>query len=481
MKWFEGSINEAVATSKSRKAIFVVFVGGNDDASVQVSQAIESSEISSRLEQDSFVAVKIESGSENYRFFAQIYQLVPVPSVFFIGETGSPLEIVAGSATASELGAKIDEVLAKSGKIAAGSSLSFIESEKKSAENAAATVTTTEGASLSSTQGDSSTKKEEKAAELSHEEKVRRAQELMELQKKQRVEEEMRKEKEREIERRKREREVQEMRLKQRDLEIKQSLEERLREKAEDAAARERVRQQIAQDKLMRKEREQALQQNSSQQQPEKQVKTPSSSSSEASVARIQFRLPSGSTHMGQFEPLSTLGSLRDYVVMNIELPFQQFSLSTSFPRRDLLPENDNKTLSDLGLVPTSVILILPLRNPNAKAVISSSEDMGFLSRIIWALFTPIIGLYNYVLSYFYGPNRSPDRQQDDAIGSSESATNAGGNGPSMQQPSGLHRRNVGGEETKVVRTQGNIHRLHSSRDDNDENNTWNGNSTQQM
>lgn len=28
MKWFEGSINEAVATSKARKAIFVVFVGG---------------------------------------------------------------------------------------------------------------------------------------------------------------------------------------------------------------------------------------------------------------------------------------------------------------------------------------------------------------------------------------------------------------------------------------------------------------------
>lgn len=28
MKWFEGSINEAVAASKSKKAIFVVFVEG---------------------------------------------------------------------------------------------------------------------------------------------------------------------------------------------------------------------------------------------------------------------------------------------------------------------------------------------------------------------------------------------------------------------------------------------------------------------
>jgi hypothetical protein len=28
MKWFTGSINEAVTTSKSRKAVFVVFVEG---------------------------------------------------------------------------------------------------------------------------------------------------------------------------------------------------------------------------------------------------------------------------------------------------------------------------------------------------------------------------------------------------------------------------------------------------------------------
>ena len=104
-------------------------------------------------------------------------------------------------------------------------------------------------------------------------------------------------------------------------------------------------------------------QKNTSQQQPEKQVIKSSQSSKDVSVARIQFRLPSGSTHMGQFEPLSTLGALRDYVVRNIELPFRQFAMSTSFPRRNLLSEDDNKTLMDLGLVPTSVILILPLTN----------------------------------------------------------------------------------------------------------------------
>lgn len=45
---------------------------GKDELSVQFAETIESAEISSRLEQEHFVAIKIESGTETYRFFAQI-------------------------------------------------------------------------------------------------------------------------------------------------------------------------------------------------------------------------------------------------------------------------------------------------------------------------------------------------------------------------------------------------------------------------
>lgn len=51
------------------------------------------------------------------------------------------------------------------------------------------------------------------------------------------------------------------MRQKQQDLEMKQAYEERMKEKAADAAAREKVLQQIAQDKLERKQKELAIQQ----------------------------------------------------------------------------------------------------------------------------------------------------------------------------------------------------------------------------
>lgn len=110
-------------------------------------------------------------------------------------------------------------------------------------------------------------------------------------------------------------------------------------------------------------------QKQATQQSEKQQIITPQSSNNDSSLTRIQFRLPSGSTHMGQFEPTVTLGTLRDYVSTNIEIPFQQFTLSTSFPRRDLLVEDDNKTLTELGLIPTCVILILPLKNVSIASI----------------------------------------------------------------------------------------------------------------
>lgn len=55
-----------------------------------------------------------------------------MPSLFFIGENGIPLEIVAGNVTATELTWKIESVLTKAGKEIKNVSQNLIESEKKS-------------------------------------------------------------------------------------------------------------------------------------------------------------------------------------------------------------------------------------------------------------------------------------------------------------------------------------------------------------
>ncbi|KYN36330.1 UBX domain-containing protein 4 [Trachymyrmex septentrionalis] len=536
MKWFAGSINEAVATSKSRKAVFVVFVEGKDDTSVQLAQAIDATEVSSRLEGEHFIAIRLESGSEAYRFFAQIYQLVPVPSLFFIGENGTPLEIIAGSATASELAYKIDNVLTKAGKSNKQSSINLIDAEQKATaassssnnnviettsnindNNSNSNADLTSGTTESVTPVDSShnenyvtedtaksatslntgnqdnneasakinveTKQDNQNQELTAEEKIERARQLIELQRKQRLDEEQKKEREREIERRKMGRDVQKMRQMQQELEIKQAHEERMREKAAETAAREKVRQQIAQDKLERKQKELALQQQIQPQNQEQPKYNPTLSN--ATVTRIQFRLPSGNSHTGQFEPSDTLRTLRTYVTENINLPFRQFAMSTSFPRRELTNEENDKTLLELELVPTAVILILPLKNSNVTAVVTSTQDVGFFSRFIWSFFTPVIRIYNYIVGYFSGTNGDANQSGDSNNDSVETTNNPdraiSPNRRNVVQSSGLFRRYLGNQGGTTIRAQGNIHRLHSGGDDNDENNTWNGNSTQQM
>lgn len=473
------------------------------------------------MEQDDFVAIRLESGSETYRFFAQIYQLVPVPSLFFIGENGTPLEIIAGSTTAADLITKIDLVLTKVGKNKNASS-NLIDAEQKSAAASSATSnikvdveeppknesTTKSNVEVPQTKSETesnnvikSNAKEEPSTstkpselpkggetteastkELTQEEKIEKARQLIEIQRKQRAEEEERKQREREIERRKIGRDVQKMRQKQQDLEMKLAYDERMKEKAADAAAREKVLQQIALDKLERKRKELALQQQQVSQQNNPESSEPPTST--ATVSKIQFRLPSGNPYVAQFKPTDTLRDLRNYIVENIELPFRQFAMSTSFPRRELTPEDDGKTLLELELVPTAVILILPLKNSSVAATVTSTQDVGIIPRFVWSTFALFTAVYYYLIGYFTGRRKDTPKQPSTSV-EKDTENNGGGavasNVQNVASSSGLVRRYLGNRESTTIKTEGNIHRLHSGGDDNDENNTWNGNSTQQM
>lgn len=554
MKWFEENVHLAVHKSKSTKAIFVVFVEGKDEASAQFMQALNVTEVSKYFETEDFVAIKLESGSEQYRFFAQIYHLVPVPSLFFIGVNGIPLEIIVGNTTATELTSKIESVLIKSGKKSPNSSSDLIESEKKSSElsntsDASTSEVTTDTEKVTekedvpeksietvtktevedkpeeSTSTDlketdvkktdvketdlkeadvketdvketdvketdapttSNETKEDSDTDLTMQEKLDRARQLIEAQKKQRQEEEEKKQKEKELERRKLGREMQKMKQMQQDWQVKKAQEERRKEKAAENAAREKVRLQIAQDKLERKQKELALQPKQSSPPPAEQPKPRPAWLTDATITRIQFRLPSGNPHMAPFSPSDTLSVLRTYVTENIDLPFRQFVMSTSFPRRNLTDEDDKKTLLELELVPRAVILILPLKNNNTKAnttSVTSAQDVGFFSRFMWSLFAPVIGIYNYVMGYFnrtLNGNTDPNNE-DTANPSNDSNTGEESTFPNLQNIARSTGRNFSNLNGATIRAQGNIHRLHTDGDDNDENNTWNGNSTQQM
>ncbi|EDX09624.1 UBX domain-containing protein 4 [Drosophila simulans] len=117
MNWHKGNIAEAVAESKVKGAVFVVFIEGQDEMTRKLERFVDDSQVRSRLETSDFVAIKVQGNSSAYGQFMSLYKVVPIPSLFFIGKTGTPLGIATGvTASVDELTEKIDKVLILAGK-----------------------------------------------------------------------------------------------------------------------------------------------------------------------------------------------------------------------------------------------------------------------------------------------------------------------------------------------------------------------------
>ncbi|XP_044264456.1 UBX domain-containing protein 4 [Tribolium madens] len=473
MNWFKGEIAQAIVTSKAKQAIFVVYVYGKDETSSQITELIDKEEIVKILGSDSFVAIKIETDSVPYQQFSQIYKQVPTPSIYFIGKQGLPIEIVTEVNGVKSFQEKLNSILQKGGlSTMSAQSQNFISNEQSQqpqtkpanvvCENDVCTIKKDEKPSTSQQAVKEAAKAEEKQ-DLTVEEKVERAKQLVEQKREEKRKEEFEKEREKELERRKMGQNVQQLKRWQDDQELKQVLEEREKEKRESQAARERVLAQIAQDKA-----ERAAKFSPATNQPQSQPHSSQSSPKpvNTNTARLQFRMPDGRTATNDFASSDTLASVHAHIKANLHLPFNNYTLSTTFPRREFTEAENSQTLLQLGLVPTAVILILPVN----RGVVATNAEGGFTG-FLWTLITPILTLLGYLKTFVFGSAPAP-------------STNNDNHNKRAAESSSDHRaqpkvRRAG--ETTVIRRQGNIHRLSNKNDSDDENNTWNGNSTQQM
>lgn len=628
MNWFKGSIAEAVTLSKQRNATFVVYVEGKDEESRKLTAFINEPEIRQKLESQNFVAIKIEGGTEAYMQFARIYQIVPLPSVFFIGKNGTPLEIATGIiASGDELVKKIDNVLKLTGRIggsssAAGSqSAAFIAGEQNPGTSTASSSavaaarkeqtsqdepssisdlksltdskpvgeSTSSKSSLSSlelptssdvpqtsavsppndlyctdttcfrkpdnagtsqdivdppsdntsslaesismdtvpapsetipaaidtpptdTPGTSATPATppptptaEEGVLTAAKEKLEHAKQLIEERKKLKEAEEERQARERELNRRKDGKASQGMQKWQKEQDFKELKESIRRDKMEDRAARQRILEQIASDRA-----ERANKFTAPTPKPATQATTPTTVnvSSNLEMSRIQFRIPNGETSTQTFESSDTFATVRAYVKVVVVkgTGINDFTLSTAFPKHEFTDEDDNKTLLDLGLAPSAVILIIGKPSTGPAAVVARSGGIvNIFNTVFWAIVTPVLSVFGYLRSFIIGNNdgagdkpnstntgaqkraneeridandlakrRNLDRFQlnkDDGPSTSKDAMATG----DTREDSRPYRRSAAGGS--------NIHRLSDQRkDSDDENNTWNGNSTQQQ
>nr|CAD7438660.1 unnamed protein product [Timema bartmani] len=476
---------------------------GSDEASKDTATAINNLEVSAKLESDDFVAIKLDSGSEAYRQFAQIFVAGKVSVPDLVLRIDGVLQKHRSSTPAVpktlESPAQSQSVLeskpSTSGSLHPSRTESSITSEANTLLSTTSPPETTPDVSVGSTLSastSSAVKSEEPPTSITKEvetaavkeERIKRAQELLELKRLQKLKEEKEKERIKELERRQVGQEVQNMRRLQQDQELKQLKEERQREKAEDAAARGRILKQIEQDRAERAARfnsEKAAQQEELSKRQQEQLaeqarRLAEKQASSSSVAHIQFRIPNDSPHTHKFAATDTLADVYTYINSQLNLNFREFSLFTNFPRRELSQSSNSQTLRDLQLVPSAVILIQPT---SSGSVVTSSGDVSAVTRFIRTLITPIFAIYNYVWSLVFGRGVGSPAEAQTQRNKRKEPDHTSGSQSNIPSEAVKRRNNLG--ETKVARREGNIHRLTNRDSSDDENNTWNGNSTQQM
>ncbi|XP_048001806.1 UBX domain-containing protein 4-like [Leguminivora glycinivorella] len=200
----------------------------------------------------------------------------------------------------------------------------------------------------------------------------------------------------------------------------KEKQEDRKREKMENNLARQRILEQIAQDRAERRARDVPPQECQ-----RRETTAPATSGDGALQARVQFKLPDGTTHTNHFPAEARLAEVHQYVADNLDLPTAQFSLWLAFPRRELT--DTEATLRRLELAPLVTQLLSTM------------------------IFEPSTRLYTWLVSL---------------------AAPAGARAPPPPPRAPA--------TAPAAARRGNVHRLRGERPD-DDNNTWNGNSTQQM
>ncbi|XP_063285426.1 UBX domain-containing protein 4 [Pelobates fuscus] len=512
MLWFQGSIPEAISAAKQRGAVFVVFVAGDDEQSTQMLESWEKDEVE-QVATDGIVAIKIDSKSETCLQFSQIYPVVCIPSSFFIGENGIPLEVIAGSIPAEELVAKITKVKQMHGGRNDGLlananmyersddqypvSSNPVPQQDSSANNAQpeqeqpvspASSSDTPSPMDESAEGlPDDTQEAVTATDVQSKndlsEQVERVTQKLEERREQKKKDEERNQIKKEIERRKSGKEMLEYKRKQEDDVAKKALEERNRDKAEDKAARERIKQQIALDRADRaarfaksKEELEALRQAELQaQQAAMEARRETMQSERSAIARIQFRLPDGSSFTNQFPSEVCLEEARQFAAQTVGNAYGNFSLATVFPRKEFTKEDYEKSLLSLELAPSAALVLLPARR-STRAVVSSSE--GGVWNVLGTILYPLLAVWKFLSNFLFG-SPPPSDTRDRATHSQQDSTNPSSASNSEPKRDTVRKRAVE-KRADEFKKEGKIYRL-KTQDDEDENNTWNGNSTQQM
>ena len=130
-----------------------------------------------------------------------------------------------------------------------------------------------------------------------------------------------------------------------------------------------------------------------------------------ASIARIQFRLPDGSSQTQYFPAESPLSELYTFVRNGLTNKYSDFSLYNTTSKLNLDTQDMEASLKDLKLVPSATVIILPL-----TAV--SPKQENWKSFLMWVILTPFSVLWANINGTFRTTSEESSQEYQDSIGS---------------------------------------------------------------
>ena len=166
------------------------------------------------------------------------------------------------------------------------------------------------------------------------------------------------------------------------------------------------------------------------------------------------------------------------------------FSLAVPYPRRVFAQEELDETLESLSLIPSTVLVVLPGRRGQQRTATSAPSPSGSSQQpsegFVTKLIAMLVAFFTFLLSIFTGGSRQSGNQvtSGQMAASGGRTESSGANSGQGGDASGLRQRRLNRDENMKAKPEssgGNVHRLNTDDNDDDENNTWNGNSTQQM
>ncbi|CAB3978935.1 UBX domain-containing 4 [Paramuricea clavata] len=468
MLWFKGSVSEAIAESRRIGSLFIVYIKGDDEQSRKMDSVWENEKIKDVCVSDC-TAIQLLADSNELKQFASIYPVVCIPCTYLLDGAGTPLEIIAVSLPAEQFLDKIQQTIQKH-------RAQFPKVERRSqAEVKPVSSPSTLLQSGASTSNGPIEGREN--SEQTLDDRVARAKKLIEDKKKEKAEKEKEDARRKEAERRKEGHALSKAKAEKEEM-LAQQMAERIRtEKAKDKAAKEAIRQKIAQDRAERAAREDV-------QKRERQHVAaridPRLDRNEANVhcseVRLQFRLPDGSSVTQNFPPDALLDTAREFICSRINSQ-KQVTFWTTFPRKHLGVEDFTKTLSELGLAPSAALIVdlTSSTSSSSRGSNSSSSVTSLLSLIL----APLLALVSFIkLLLFASPQQPRGAVQQDTNQATTSTTASSSSSPAASE---VRKRTRDDQNEDRFKKDGKIHSFKQSDNDDDENNTWNGNSTQQM